>query len=324
MPSVLHLTSENIEKAATALRAGELVAFPTETVYGLGADATNARAVAKIYEAKNRPSFNPLIVHFPDVEYVSQMAHMSPVANQLAAHFWPGAISFVLSRKPECPISKLVSAGLPTFAARVPAQAGAQNLFRVAGIPIAAPSANRSGGISPTLASHVADDLRDKVDLILDDGPCTVGLESTVIDLSGKIPTILRPGGVTQEDIEDVLKRQVMVASSNTESPKSPGMLLSHYAPSLPVRMNAERAITGEAYLGFRDAPHAEKNLSLSGNLVEAAANLFAFLHDLDNPRWTGIAVAPIPERGLGRAINDRLRRASAPRAKAARSLSEK
>lgn len=315
MPSVLHLTSENIKKAASALRAGELVAFPTETVYGLGADATNTRAVAKIYEAKNRPSFNPLIVHFPDVEHVSQIAHMSPVANQLAAHFWPGAISFVLSRKPECPISKLVSAGLPTFAARVPAQAGARNLFRVAGIPIAAPSANRSGRISPTLASHVADDLRDKVDLILDDGPCTVGLESTVIDLSGKIPTILRPGGVTQEDIEDVLKRQVMVASSNTESPKSPGMLLSHYAPSLPVRMNAERANAGEAYLGFRDAPHAEMNLSISGNLMEAAANLFAFLHDLDNPRWTGIAVAPIPERGLGRAINDRLRRACASRA---------
>ena len=315
MPSVLHLTSENIKKAASALRAGELVAFPTETVYGLGADATNTRAVAKIYEAKNRPSFNPLIVHFPDVEHVSQIAHMSPVANQLAAHFWPGAISFVLSRKPECPISKLVSAGLPTFAARVPAQAGARNLFRVAGIPIAAPSANRSGRISPTLASHVADDLRDKVDLILDDGPCTVGLESTVIDLSGKIPTILRPGGVTQEDIEDVLKCQVIVASSNTESPKSPGMLLSHYAPSLPVRMNAERANAGEAYLGFRDAPHAEMNLSISGNLMEAAANLFAFLHDLDNPRWTGIAVAPIPERGLGRAINDRLRRACASRA---------
>jgi len=315
MSSVLHLTSENIEKAATALRAGELVAFPTETVYGLGADATNARAVAKIYEAKDRPSFNPLIVHFPDVEHVSQMAHMSPVANQLAAHFWPGAISFVLSRKPECPISKLVSAGLPTFAARVPAQAGAQNLFRVAGIPIAAPSANRSGRVSPTLASHVADDLRDKVDLILDDGPCTVGLESTVIDLSGKIPTILRPGGVTQEDIEDVLKCQVIVASSNTESPKSPGMLLSHYAPSLPVRMNAERANAGEAYLGFRDTPHAEMNLSISGNLMEAAANLFACLHDLDDPRWTGIAVAPIPERSLGRAINDRLRRASAPRA---------
>ena len=315
MPSVLNLTSENIEKAATALRAGELVAFPTETVYGLGADATNARAVAKIYEAKDRPSFNPLIVHFPDVEHVSQMAHMSPVANQLAAHFWPGAISFVLSRKPECPISKLVSAGLPTFAARVPAQAGAQNLFRVAGIPIAAPSANRSGRVSPTLASHVADDLRDKVDLILDDGPCTVGLESTVIDLSGKIPTILRPGGVTQEDIEDVLKCQVIVASSNTESPKSPGMLLSHYAPSLPVRMNAERANAGEAYLGFRDTPHAEMNLSISGNLMEAAANLFACLHDLDDPRWTGIAVAPIPERSLGRAINDRLRRASAPRA---------
>ncbi|MEC9153301.1 MAG: L-threonylcarbamoyladenylate synthase [Pseudomonadota bacterium] len=315
MPSVLNLTSENIEKAATALRAGELVAFPTETVYGLGADATNARAVAKIYEAKNRPSFNPLIVHFPDVEHVSQMAHMSPVANQLAAHFWPGAISFVLSRKPECPISKLVSAGLPTFAARVPAQAGAQNLFRVAGIPIAAPSANRSGRVSPTLASHVADDLRDKVDLILDDGPCTVGLESTVIDLSGKIPTILRPGGVTQEDIEDVLKCQVIVASSNTESPKSPGMLLSHYAPSLPVRMNAERANAGEAYLGFRDTPHAELNLSISGNLTEAAANLFAFLHDLDDPRWPGIAVAPIPERSLGRAINDRLRRACAPRA---------
>ena len=316
MPSILPLTPENIEKAATALRAGELVAFPTETVYGLGADATNDTAVANIYEAKNRPSFNPLIVHFPDIDSVRDVAELSPMAETLAARFWPGAISFVLPRKPDCPLSRLVSAGLPTFAARVPAQEGARTLLRAAGIPVAGPSANSSGRISPTQASHVAADLGDRVSLILDDGPCAVGVESTVLDLTSEAPTILRPGGVTQEDIEAALNRPVIVASANEESPKSPGMLLSHYAPSLPVRMNANGPNVGEVYLGFGETIGAQMNLSVRGDLTEAAANLFAFLHELDDPKWTAIAVAPIPEAGLGRAINDRLRRAAAPRDK--------
>ncbi|MDD9903385.1 MAG: L-threonylcarbamoyladenylate synthase [Rhodospirillaceae bacterium] len=314
MPSILPLTPENTEKAATALRAGELVAFPTETVYGLGADATNDKAVAKIYEAKNRPSFNPLIVHLPDVDGVRRLAEFSPLADRLAAKFWPGAISFVLPRKPGCPLSKLVSAGLPTFAARVPAKKSARDLLRAAGIPVAGPSANRSGRISPTQAAHVASDLGDRVSIILDDGPCAVGVESTVLDVTGGTPTILRPGGVTQEDIEATLGQPIAVASSNEDSPKSPGMLLSHYAPRLPVRLNATGPNDGEAYLGFGGSTGAEMNLSVRGDLTEAAANLFAFLHELDEPRWSGIAVAAIPEVGLGRAINDRLRRAAAPR----------
>jgi len=314
MPSVLPLTPENIAEAAAALRAGSLAAFPTETVYGLGANATDDQAVAKIYEAKNRPSFNPLIIHFPDIESVRQMADMAPKVEQLAAHFWPGAISFILPRKPDCPLSKLVSAGLPTFAARVPALESTQRLLRTAGIPVAAPSANSSGRISPTQAAHVAHDLGNKIPIILDGGSCTVGVESTVIDLTREMPTILRPGGVTQEEIETVLQQSVAVASSNENSPRSPGMLLSHYAPSLPVRLNATCSNSREAYLGFGDTAGAKINLSAGGDLTEAAANLFAYLNKLDDPQWSGIAVAPIPEEGLGRAINDRLRRAAAPR----------
>lgn len=316
MPSILPINTESIEQAARAIRAGDLVALPTETVYGLGADATNDTAVAKIYEAKGRPKFNPLIVHFPDVESVQQVADLSPLAKRLAARFWPGAISFVLPRRTSSALSRLVSAGLPTVAARVPSHEGARQFLRAAGVPVAAPSANRSGRISPTQAIHVAEDLGDRVSIILDGGACTVGVESTVIDLTTETPTILRPGGVTQEEIELALNRNIAVASSNEDSPKSPGMLLRHYAPGLPVRLNAENPQDGEAYLGFGRAPGANRNLSDGGDLVEAAANLFAYLHELDNPQWRGIAIAPIPEEGLGRAINDRLRRAAAPRDK--------
>lgn len=314
MPSILPLSDNSIETAAAVLRRGDLVAFPTETVYGLGADATNDRAVAKIFEAKNRPSFNPLIVHFPDVESVRRIAEFPPAADRLASRVWPSAISFVLPRKPSAPLSLLVSAGLPTVAVRVPSHDGAQRLFRAAGIPIAAPSANRSGRISPTRATHVERDLGERVGLILDDGPCPVGLESTVVDLTAETPAILRPGGVTQEDIETALGISVAVATSNEQDPKSPGMLLSHYAPRLPVRLNAETARPGEVLLGFGAAPDATANLSETGDLVEAAANLFALLHELDAPDSSGIAVMPVPETGLGRAINDRLRRAAAPR----------
>ena len=314
MPSISPLNAESIAQAASALRAGELVAFPTETVYGLGADATNDAAVAKIYEAKGRPSFNPLIVHFPDLESVRQVTEFPPLAKKLAARFWPGAISFVLPRKVNSPLSLLVSAGLPTIAARVPAHEGARQLLRAAACPVAAPSANRSGRISPTQAVHVADDLGDRVGVILDGGACSVGVESTVIDLTGPAPVILRPGGVTAEDIEAATGQTVGVASSNEENPLSPGMLLSHYAPSLPVRLNVTAADDGEAFLGFGPSCTVTLNLSAKGDLVEAAANLFAHLHELDDPKWAGIAIMPIPEEGLGRAINDRLRRAAEPR----------
>ena len=315
MPPILPITDDSIDRAAAALRSGALVAFPTETVYGLGADATDDRAVAKIFEAKDRPRFNPLIVHFPDTERVREFAALPPPADRLAERFWPGAISFVLPRVTGTALSRLVSAGLPTVAVRVPAQDDARRLLRATDRPVAAPSANRSGRISPTKADHVAEDLGDRVSLILDGGPCSVGVESTVLDLSGGTPTILRPGGVASEDITAALHRQVAFATSDDEAPRSPGMLSSHYAPELPVRMNAASAEPGEAYLGFGPTPTADLNLSATGDLTEAAANLFAHLHDLDSgKRWRGIAAAPVPDKGLGRAINDRLRRAAAPR----------
>lgn len=314
MARVLPLSPENITEAVRALKAGELVAFPTETVYGLGADATNDRAVAAIFAAKGRPRFNPLIVHVPDAEAARHIADLSPVAERLAARFWPGALSLVAPRRADSGLSLLVSAGLDTVAIRVPAHEGAMSLLRVAGIPVAAPSANVSGRISPTTAQHVAAELGDKVAIILDGGPCAIGLESTVVDTTGTSPTLLRGGGVTTESIEALLGLSLVIAGSDDTAPKSPGMLTSHYAPARLLRMNAANAESGEALLGFGLAPEATINLSAAGDLTEAAANLFASLRLLDSPSWTGIAVMKIPETGLGRAINDRLRRAAAPR----------
>ncbi len=315
MPSILPLTSENIARAAAALRAGELVAFPTETVYGLGADATNDSAVAKIFEAKERPRFNPLIVHCQDIEFARLTAEFNASAEGLAARFWPGALSLVLARREAAHLSHLVSAGLPTVAVRVPAHDGARELLRAAGVPVAAPSANRSGRVSPTTAAHVAADLGDRVAIILDGEDCALGVESTVVDLSTAAPLLLRPGGVTAEALEAVLGHSLTAPGTYDGAPKSPGMLESHYAPSRPVRLGAQSADPGEALLGFGPAADATVNLSETGDLTEAAANLFAGLRALDAPPWTGIAVMPIPERDLGRAINDRLRRAAAPRA---------
>lgn len=314
MPSPLPISDESIDLAAKALRAGRLVAFPTETVYGLGADATDDDAVAKIFEAKNRPHFNPLIVHVPDIESAKRIVEFPPQTEVIAAQFWPGAISFILPRRADSGLSLLVSAGLPTVAVRVPAHENAQKLLRAVGRPIAAPSANSSGRISPTTAQHVANDLGGRVSVILDGGPCELGVESTVVDLSVSPPALLRPGGVTAEALEAALGHPLGKPSSSPDSPKSPGMLKSHYAPTLPVRMNTDAARSGEALLGFGPAPGCTMNLSETGNLTEAAANLFAHLHQLDDPRWTGIAVMPVPKIGLGRAINDRLRRAAAPR----------
>jgi len=315
MPPILPLDPESIARAADALRAGELVAFPTETVYGLGGDATNDRAVARIFEAKGRPRFNPLIVHVPDRAAAEKLAVFPARAAEIAERFWPGALTLVLPRRPESGLSLLVSAGLDTVALRVPAHDGARALLRAADRPVAAPSANQSGRLSPTRAEHVARGLGDRVALILDGGPCAIGLESTVLDLGGGRAAILRQGGVPQEAIEDALGEAVAVAGADDTAPRAPGMLSSHYAPGLPVRLDATAARDGEALLGFGpDACEATLNLSESGDLVEAAANLFGFLHELDRPPHTGIAVMPIPETGLGRAINDRLRRAAAKR----------
>ena len=308
-------TPEAIACAAALLRAGRLVAFPTETVYGLGSDATNDRAVAAIFAAKGRPRFNPLIVHVPDLAEAETLAVFNEPARSAAARFWPGPLSLVLPRQPAAGLSLLASAGLDTVAVRVPAHPIAQALLREAVRPVAAPSANRSGRVSATEPAHVAEDLGDAVALILDGGPTPVGLESTVLDLSGTSPALLRPGAVTLEALADLLGP---IALPGSAQPKSPGMLASHYAPCLPVRLAATEARPGEALLAFGpDAPPGCAEvlwLSRSGDLAEAAANLFAMLRRLDRPSFAGIAVMPIPEHGLGLAINDRLRRAAAPR----------
>jgi L-threonylcarbamoyladenylate synthase len=300
-----------IAEAAAMLRSGRLVAFPTETVYGLGANASDDKAVAAVFAAKGRPQFNPLIVHLPGVVAAMMLVRFDDRAQTLARKFWPGPLTLVLRRKDDCPISLLAGAGLDTLAVRVPAHPIAQQLLAAAGIPLAAPSANRSGAVSPTTADHVAGSLGAAVDLILDGGACRVGIESTVIDLSSDRPTLLRPGGIAAEEIEAVIGP--LGAAGKGGAPRSPGMMERHYATERPLRMNATDGRPGEALLAFGPgAPQNALNLSAAGDLVEAAANLFAHLHALDRPGVTGIAVMPIPETGLGRAINDRLRRAEA------------
>jgi L-threonylcarbamoyladenylate synthase len=308
----------SIDEAARLIREGELVAFPTETVYGLGGDATNERAVAKIFEAKGRPQFNPLISHVLDAGEARRLVQWSDVADRLAARFWPGPLTLVLPRAKGSPIALLATAGLDTAAIRAPAHPMAQALIRAAGRPIAGPSANRSGAVSPTRAEHVAESLGDRVKLILDGGPCEVGLESTVLDLTTAMPTLLRPGGATREAIEEVIGPVALshAVPSGNAAHKSPGQLASHYAPARPVRLNATSVTADEGLLAFGPQPPAGANqvlnLSVSGDLTEAAANLFAHLRALDQPANTRIAVMPIPQTGLGLAINDRLRRAAA------------
>lgn len=312
-----------ILEAGRLIRAGALVAFPTETVYGLGADATNGRAVAAIFAAKGRPRFNPLIVHVPDLAAAERIAMVTPTARALAQAFWPGPLTLVLARRAEAGLSDLVSAGLDSVAVRAPAQRVAQALLAAAGRPLAAPSANRSGRVSPTTAEHVLDDLDGAVGMILDGGATQHGLESTVVDAAGDGPVrLLRPGAVPREAIEAVLGGPLADGpSTDVRNPTSPGQLASHYAPNAALRLNAREVRAGEALLAFgADAPETEGpsiNLSPSGDLAEAAAALFAALRDLDRSGVTTIAVMPIPEHGLGEAINDRLRRAAAPRPQA-------
>jgi L-threonylcarbamoyladenylate synthase len=313
--SIEQPTPEAIARAAAALREGRLVAFPTETVYGLAADATNDRAVAAIFAAKDRPRFNPLISHVAETGAARRLGSFDRRAEDLAARFWPGPLTLVLRRLPSCPVSLLASAGLDTIAVRVPSHPVATALLREAGRPLAAPSANRSGRVSPTTAAHVAEELGDQVAMVLDGGPCEVGLESTVLDLTTEPPTLLRPGGIPVE----ALGRVQLPGEEAAATPRAPGMLASHYAPRLMVRLDATEARPGEALLGFGPGEPppgfaAVRWLSRSGDLAEAAANLFAALRALDRPEYAGIAAMPIPERGLGRAINDRLRRAAAPR----------
>lgn len=303
-----------IARGGEIIRAGGLVAFPTETVYGLGADATNDRAVASIFAAKGRPQFNPLIVHVPDITAAEEIVSFAPLARKLAQAFWPGALTLVLPRKAQH-LSLLVSAGLDTVAVRVPSGAVAQKLLRSAATPIAAPSANVSGRISPTLASHVAEEFGETVDLILDDGAATLGLESSVIGFDGEKPVLLRLGAMAREDIEKTAGPLAAPGAKIT----SPGQLINHYAPRATLRLNARDVKPGEALLAFGthvpEGARMMSNLSASGDVKEAAANLFAMLRELDSSGAQAIAVMAVPEHGLGEAINDRLRRAAAPRA---------
>jgi L-threonylcarbamoyladenylate synthase len=303
-----------IAAAAAALRAGKLVAFPTETVYGLGADATNGEAVAAIYEAKGRPAFNPLIIHVPDRQAAETIVAFTEAARAVADAFWPGPLTLVLPRRKDCPVSLLAGAGLDTLAVRVPAHDVALALLREAACPVAAPSANPSGEVSPTDAAPVAAALGDAVSMVLDGGRCTVGLESTVLDLTGELPAILRHGGATVEDIAAITGTLAESGTGAEDDPRpaSPGRLARHYATRKPLRMKATKTAPDEALLGFGpDAPTAALNLSPTGDLREAAANLFAMMRALDDGPGARIAVMPVPEHGLGRAINDRLRRAA-------------
>ncbi len=299
-----------IATAAALLQAGELVAFPTETVYGLGADARNDQAVAGIFDAKGRPRFNPLIVHVPDIETAQDYVEWGDTADRLARAFWPGPLTLVLPLRQRSGLSHLVTAELPTLAIRVPAHETGQALLRTFGGPVAAPSANPSGRISPTTADHVLAGLSGRIAAVVDGGPCNVGLESTIVGLSDQ-PRLLRPGGLPAGALEAALGGPL--AQHAAKDPlTAPGQMASHYAPKAPVRLNATKARPGEVLLGF-GAITGDISLSAAGDLVEAAANLFGHLHRLD-ARATPIAVAPIPDTGLGQAINDRLRRAAAPR----------
>jgi L-threonylcarbamoyladenylate synthase len=302
-----------IEHFAAILRAGGLVAFPTETVYGLGADAGNGEAVARLYAAKGRPRFNPLIAHVGSLEAARRLGRFDAAAETLAAAFWPGPLTLVLPKQPDAGVADLALAGHDSVAVRVPAHPVARALLAAFAGSVVAPSANRSGHVSPTDAAHVLADLRGRIDMVLDAGPCPVGLESTIVACLDA-PTLLRPGGLPREAIERTLGRKLMDAKANDEAPLAPGMLASHYAPKADLRLDAAVAEPGEALLGFGPAPKATLNLSARSDLIEAAANLFSHLRALDASGAKRIAVMKVPHEGLGEAINDRLKRAAAPK----------
>lgn len=317
--TILPAGASGIARAVAALRDGGLVGLPTETVYGLAADAANGEAVARLYVAKGRPSFNPLIAHVPDFEGALALADLPPVGRDLAAAFWPGPLTLVAPRRADATVSALATAGLDTIAVRAPAHPVAQAVLRAFGRPLVAPSANRSGHVSPTRADHVEADLGAAIALTLDGGPCPVGVESTIVGLFGPRPVLLRPGGVPRAALEAIvgpLEAPARAASGPEEGRVvAPGMLASHYAPRARVRLDVTTPAPGETYLGFGPhGPAGAANLSPRGDLVEAAARLFDLLRALDADGAAVIAVAPIPAEGLGEAIRDRLARAAAPR----------
>ncbi len=322
---IVNASSENIAKAAEMLTSGQLVAFPTETVYGLGANACDDDAIRAVYKAKGRPSHNPLIIHVHNMAQAMQYAEFSDLAKNVASQFWPGPLTLVLKAKPDNGISELATAGLDTIAIRCPAHPVANAIIKRANLPIAAPSANASGSLSPTRPIHVKDSLGNNVPFIIADGACGIGLESTVLDLSCDKPALLRYGGVTEDDLEPVTGA-LGAHTDDNEKPRSPGQLSKHYAPRTPVRLNAVDVKKGEALLAFGsvkfmgvegggaavDLPdNAIRNLSKSQDLHEAAVNLFSMLHELDQFDHVGIAVMNVPDVGIGKAINDRLFRAT-------------
>jgi L-threonylcarbamoyladenylate synthase len=315
-----------ITAAARCLADGGLVAFPTETVYGLGADATNGAAVARLYAAKGRPSFNPLIAHVADSAAAHRLARFTATAERLAAAFWPGPLTLVLPKAASCDVADLATAGLDTIAVRVPRHEVAHAILTALGKPIVAPSANRSGHVSPTTAQHVEADLGGSIDLIIDGGPTSVGVESTIVTCLDAQPLLLRPGGIARQEIERVLGTTLgdplaAGSASNDDAPLAPGQLASHYAPRTKLRLNATDVRPGEVLLAFgpgrvpfADTAGAVRNLSATGDIIEAAVNLFSDLRALDAAGATAIAVMPVPAAGLGEAINDRLQRAASPR----------
>jgi L-threonylcarbamoyladenylate synthase len=306
-----------LERAAQLLRHGKLVAFPTETVYGLGADATNDAAVAAIYAAKGRPKFNPLITHVGSLAQAQALGIFNADAERLARKFWPGPLTLVVPRRADCAVSMLASAGLDSIALRVPSHAVAQTLIAKSGKPIVAPSANPSGSISPTLASHVREKLQGRVAMVLDGGPCPVGIESTIVKCMGGEPVLLRPGGTSTSEIETVLGKPLLLETMKAGRPDAPGQLEQHYAPRAKVILDVVWPRFDVGLLAFGPEvprhPGPVRNLSASGDLEEAAANLFRMMHELDATGVETIAVMPIPQEGLGQAINDRLARAAAP-----------
>ena len=301
-------TADAITAAARRLRSGNLVAVPTETVYGLAADSTNADAIANIYRTKGRPDFNPLIVHVPNMNGARKLGVFNHLAARLAECFWPGPLTIVVPKMPDCPVAPAVTAGLDTIALRCPAHPLMQELLKASGLFLAAPSANKSGGISPTIASHVTRSLGNGAPMILDGGPARAGVESTIVAVRDDNYQILRPGPVTREKLEAALGKAAIVTDS--KKIEAPGQLSSHYAPAKPVRLNAVNAAPHEYHIGFGKI-NGHHSLSAAGDLAEAASELFAAMHLGDNSRFLGIAVAPIPDEGIGAAINDRLTRAA-------------
>ena len=314
------MIDDDIKKGAELIREGKLVTFPTETVYGLGADATNDRAVVNIYSAKGRPTFNPLIIHVTSLDEAKRYGKFNSVAEKLAERFWPGPMTLVVKRIPNCGISYMVTAGLDTIAIRVPSNEIARRFLKECGTPVAAPSANASGKVSSTTAEHVRESLGTRAGFIIESGKSDIGLESTIILATGDVPVILRPGYITKEDIEKVVgdvenyDPEKIASGKDGNKPIAPGQLKSHYAPRIPLVMNATSFPADYAVLAFGKVPddiRPDLNLSENGDLAEAACNLFDYMRRLDTFPYKGIAVMPVPDKGIGVAINDRLRRAS-------------